>query len=346
MAQKEYSFFKKLQFSIVGLLFFTFLLIGIGEIVTRIVSEKIPVRTHSNKADNDSLFGWVPKANFAITETQRTSADQKYTVNYTTEDYGFRAYGNPKTNKKKILFIGDSYTQAVEVETQEAFYSIIGDSLNAEIFAIGMAGYGNTQEYLLLDKYLDTINPDLVVFQHCENDFIDNNVELEMTSNYKVGLRRPYFKINGEIEYRRPIKKWRSFLEKSRFISLILRKLKYGVISKVVEPAEKLIAEQGTAFPAYAHSIDITEIALKKTKERLNGIESIIFSSSTFEPQLSDFREIATKAGFAFYDESAQKIKKIKKKEVVTSIDTYHWVAAGHKVVAEELLPRIKQHLN
>ena len=105
MAQKEYSFFKKLQFTIVGLLFFTILLIGIGEIGTRIFSEKIPFRTHSNKADNDPTLGWIPKPNFSISENRKTSANEKYTVDYTTVDNGFRAYGNPKTSKKKYFLL-------------------------------------------------------------------------------------------------------------------------------------------------------------------------------------------------------------------------------------------------
>lgn len=80
----------------------------------------------------------------------------------------------------RILTMGDSYTVAFEVAYEETFTSQIGEILNAQFeFPIqsinaGVRGYGTDQSYLYFRERGFRLAPDLVVFVHSDNDFIDN----------------------------------------------------------------------------------------------------------------------------------------------------------------------------
>jgi len=105
-----------------------------------------------------------------------------------------------------VLFIGDSYTHAVEVSRTKTYYEILATYLPFECFAYGAAGYGTLQEYLLLEKYMNIIDPDNIILQLCSNDIIDNYSAMEKISTYKVGKKRPYLNKYGDIIYETPLK--------------------------------------------------------------------------------------------------------------------------------------------
>ena len=69
-------------------------------------------------------------------------------------------------------------------------------------------GYGTMQEYLAMEQWVDKINPDLLVLEVCNNDFIDNSPEMERLAVYKVSERRPYLNADGNVFYERPISQW------------------------------------------------------------------------------------------------------------------------------------------
>jgi alkylation response protein AidB-like acyl-CoA dehydrogenase len=56
-------------------------------------------------------------------------------------------------------------------------------SLAVQVY--GGHGYGTLQEYLVIDKYIDEIKPDLILLQVCSNDFTNNlENEAKSSSNY------------------------------------------------------------------------------------------------------------------------------------------------------------------
>ncbi|OGW74633.1 MAG: hypothetical protein A2Z72_06215 [Omnitrophica bacterium RBG_13_46_9] len=117
---------------------------------------------------------------------------------------GKKVFGDTKSVKYKIFVVGDSVTNGYGVEEKNMYYSIIGKELDAEIFVYGGRGYGTLQEYMVIDRYFDEINPDLVILQTYGNDFINNLWELETASFFNKNLMiRPYL-INGKFEYRFP----------------------------------------------------------------------------------------------------------------------------------------------
>jgi hypothetical protein len=82
------------------------------------------------------------------------------------------------------------------------------------IFAYGGGGYGTLQEYMILDRYVDKINPDMVLWQFCANDLIINSHELESASfSNNNQMKRPYYE-NDQIKWLFP-RQYRGWMDKA-----------------------------------------------------------------------------------------------------------------------------------
>jgi hypothetical protein len=111
------------------------------------------------------------------------------------------------SNRISILFLGDSYTHAHEVSTGKAYYDRF-EELEKEkyaVYAVGVGGYGNLQEYLALETVYPEIRPDVVVWQLGGNDVSNNVYELDNGSIRNNQRPRPYLDLqNGEVIMRNP----------------------------------------------------------------------------------------------------------------------------------------------
>lgn len=135
--------------------------------------------------------------------------DKNWTRNVTVEYFenGFKRWGNVSTNKTKVLIIGDSFTEMNLVNNGEEWYSYLEREFSdKEFFVYGAGGYGSLQEYMILDEYIDKINPDIIIIQFHYNDFLDNVYEFEI-KEYPLSNQayRPYLE-NGKINMRLPLK--------------------------------------------------------------------------------------------------------------------------------------------
>ena len=57
----------------------------------------------------DNEFGWLPCENLALSTYNETFPRKKL------NKHGFRMFGDPESSLVKVLFVGDSYTQAGQV---------------------------------------------------------------------------------------------------------------------------------------------------------------------------------------------------------------------------------------
>jgi hypothetical protein len=96
----------------------------------------------------------------------------------------------------RIAVLGDSYTEAKQVEIDERFSSVVerrladcperGDRA-IEVLNFGVAGYGTTQELLMFESRASRFEPDLVVLAMLTgNDIRNNSLELQ-------GPSKPHF---------------------------------------------------------------------------------------------------------------------------------------------------------
>jgi hypothetical protein len=94
----------------------------------------------------------------------------------------------------RILVLGDSYTEALQVQLEETFTAILEQTLNAhasatrfEVLALGQSGFGTADEYVRYLNYGVDYDPDLVVVAFLTgNDFRNNSklLNLETTGFY------------------------------------------------------------------------------------------------------------------------------------------------------------------
>ncbi|MFN8315846.1 MAG: SGNH/GDSL hydrolase family protein [Chitinophagales bacterium] len=124
----------------------------------------------------DSRYGWnsIPFADVSMHEIER----HYYTV--TTNARGERATDTLpyfKTKKKRIVFLGDSYTFGECVNNNETF-AYVTDSLleDYEVVNLGIHGYGTDQQYLKLINEGLKYKPDIVILGGVSADLPRNNL--------------------------------------------------------------------------------------------------------------------------------------------------------------------------
>lgn len=143
----------------------------------------------------------------------------EYSVVYNTNSIGFRDRDHTikkNPNVFRIVVLGDSFTEALQVPLEQTFPYLLEQKLNSnsniqkeiEIINLGKSGFGTDREYLTL-KYIGfEYNPDLVILAFFRNDVRNNYEEFENTychvyKNGNMSLnKRPFFIVNesGELE--------------------------------------------------------------------------------------------------------------------------------------------------
>ena len=290
----------------------------------------------------DDEYGWVPVSNYAFAGVLRDGAGNPYPVAVSTDERGFRRYGDPgEMRRKKVLFLGDSYTQAMHVSDDKTYFALLADALDIEVFAYGVEGYGTLQEYMALDRFIDEIKPDAVVIQLCPNDIVNNHPDLERDSTLnRMGLRRPYL-MDGRIVYETaaPFPRLREFAARySRFLYVIIKQVDRMHV-RPEESIERVIRARGLEHPLFRQSVDIAGQVLKMIRSRVPPSTAVYaFSSDWGRPFHPEFKRIAREAGIAFIDGNGRALRMAEDRGVATrAADNAHWNNAGHRIVADVL---------
>ena len=328
-----------------------FLVLAVGgEIVTRLVylmPEPVAPDRVIGVMTLDPELGWVATANYLFDGQLVDAGGNAYPANIRSNSAGYRMYGNPQEEgRKKVLFLGDSFTQAMHVSNENTYYGILGRDLDLEVFAFGTEAYGTLQEYMLLDRIIDGIKPDVVVLQFCPNDFINNHyaLELESVSNNN-GLRRPYFQ-DGNIVYRTPsrVAALREFAASySHFLYWILTRIDMvkaaPANASLDDSSEQLIVKEGLSYPYFQESVQITQQLLKKFRDRVPATTPVyIFSSHNAEPYHAQLQRALEGSGMIFIDGTGQAVIDAQKQGITAVAgDHSHWNNAGHQIVADVL---------
>lgn len=89
----------------------------------------------------------------------------------------------------RIAVIGDSFAEALQVELEQTFWSVMERKLaesrqinapQVEVLNFGVSGYGTAQEFEMLRHYVWDYQPDLVMLQFfAANDVVNNSRKLE-----------------------------------------------------------------------------------------------------------------------------------------------------------------------
>jgi hypothetical protein len=131
----------------------------------------------------DPELGWFPKAN----STTVINASRPITAKHNSD--GFRDREYVASTNPAIVFLGDSFVWGYDAEAPERFT----DKLQAKhpewsIYNCGVSGYGNDQEFLLLQRVFDHFKPRVVFLMYgTETDYQEN------AYSFGYGYYKPYF---------------------------------------------------------------------------------------------------------------------------------------------------------
>ena len=161
----------------------------------------------------------------------------------------------------RVLFLGDSFVEAVQVDAQDGVAERLDVALNrdgraTEVINAGVAAYGTGQEYLLLDKEGVRYQPDLVLLLFfVGNDVANNNYKLELwDGSLKLALK-PYFTLEKDGSLRLipgpPPNPPGGFTQRMRDCCVLYNVVETGVMNKLNQdyPRERLEAIGGLRTP-------------------------------------------------------------------------------------------------
>lgn len=258
------------------------------------------------------------------------------------EDFG--------SEKFRIFVVGDSFTDGLTVEQESMYYAVLKKRANASLFVYGGGGYGTFQEYLVIDRYIDQIKPDLVVLQLTSNDFINNYWKLESKSYVNNNqMVRPYYE-NGHTRYRYPRAYGRFRLVSATYSRLFYRLLvqieifSYHLAKRgIIKTVEKDIREKGMEYPPYRRAVAVTDAIIRMIQERIGTTPLVAFSVDG-GLSLKQFERIFRERQIDFVKEIPQAIAKEEAKGAKLRLeDGSHWNEAGHQLAGNTLADSLKR---
>ena len=166
-----------------------------AEVLLRVIDFSGPSRFELGEAFQfDPELGWVPVPNAA---TQQTSGNRTISVRHNS--LGLRERELSDIAPDRFLFLGDSFTYGYDAEANERFSDLLQKALpRYGIVNAGVSGYGTDQQFLLMKRLWNEINPKYVVLTFCVDNDRDDN-----TSSYRYRkYHKPYFVRTGDGEWR------------------------------------------------------------------------------------------------------------------------------------------------
>jgi hypothetical protein len=290
-------------------------------------------------------WGWYATKNYHWIAQVKNSDGTSYETRVTTNDLGFRKYGDPLSTRPKILFLGDSFTAALAASDGAEYFSVAARDLGAEAFAYGAGGFGTLQEAMVLEENLDRIKPDLVVWQYCWNDFINNSYELEAASwESNNGLVRPYF-ADGKVYYAFPsrVPRLRLFaLDHSRFLYFFT--IRMDILMARRPGVEAEIAKRGRALPSFEKSVGVTSELMSRVKRRLGNTPLLTFSVDKRQPYERAFHDLSTVVGIRYTTAPSDAVEIVERTgKVLRNEDREHWNQEANEIAGHALAQEIKE---
>ncbi|MGI8497803.1 MAG: SGNH/GDSL hydrolase family protein [Gemmatimonadaceae bacterium] len=280
----------------------------------------------------DGSRGWVTRPNL-----HKMIPTLHGVASYSTTRDGFRRWGNPANHKTKVFVIGDSYTHAIGVSDGQTYFDWLASRDTAlEVFAYGSSMYGSLQEYLTLDKYMDVIKPDVILWQFCSNDIANNDRAFERASiSNNNAMRRPYYQ-DGHIERHFPYRL--ELVGKSYLLRYF--EVQWRVLRRVRFNEHTLEDTITPAAPLYRDAMQRTSAILGLVKLRAGNVPVVAFEVD--RPRFIDhsYERVARENGILFADSIPERIEASRAAglRVDDAPADFHWTPEGHRIAGEALL--------
>jgi lysophospholipase L1-like esterase len=126
---------------------------------------------------------------------------REFSVEVLRNSLGFHDVEHPFAKPEgtfRIIFLGDSFTEAIQVPLEATFPKIIEKELNrkmafpVETISLGRSGAGTQKSYDILLETGLRFFPDLILMQFLSNDLIDNSPPLKKEEKEQEEYRKKY----------------------------------------------------------------------------------------------------------------------------------------------------------
>ncbi|MBH81805.1 MAG: hypothetical protein CMQ49_14955 [Gammaproteobacteria bacterium] len=288
----------------------------------------------------DASLGWRPIPNFTYQGRRRDSGGARYPVAVTTNEHGFRAWGNPTADRARVLFVGDSFTADLNMSDADAYFGQVADQLDAEVFAVGAGGYGTLQELMLVEAHAPIIAPHILVLQFCANDLANNSFAIESASIVRNQKNlRPYWQ-DGAIIYRLADHHWYKVLYRNfalfRFFDQQLQNIQYRRYGGYRDPAyQPPTRKQRQEADVITEQLFKTLVATTPT-----ATDHLTFATCNLRHrgQTERWTRIANNAGFTPLPQVGLAVDDAAKTDPsVLAADGAHWAPRGHAIAGATL---------
>ena len=155
--------------------------VTVGVFVPKDFAERNKVFYHFFQPD--SALGFRIKAN--LDKYEITWMNGSVSARYDIDEYGFRNK-NRDYSKTRLWFVGDSFTYGEWIERDKTFYGLIETRLNRPVISLGVPAYGFMQYWLLIDRFLNAYQPELVAVCIFANDLMHPLTKSELEDYYRL----------------------------------------------------------------------------------------------------------------------------------------------------------------
>lgn len=162
----------------------------LGEIGVRILA---PQPLQHIQLDDQIYFVNRPFARFTY------SRENEYSIEVTYNAWGFRGpipASNPPVGVIRIVLIGDSQTEGLQVRYEETYGEVLRRNLERlqpnrhfEVINLAVSAYGTHQEVLTLRRYGPRVSPCWVVLGFYPGNDLADNVRLPLVAEDSKGVR-------------------------------------------------------------------------------------------------------------------------------------------------------------
>lgn len=289
----------------------------------------------------DDTFGWT--LNVKANPERRTNRCGEEIV-YAPPDSPLIVRSSTNPTGETVLFLGDSYTHAHEVSSGRAYYDFFENESAGRysVFAVGVGGYGNLQEFMALERVFDQIRPYVVIWQLSGNDVENNVYEFEKASFGNNNQRpRPYLDLeSGKVEVKNPGFFLLEYSDLFRYLFqkflIIDHKFELGLVSKL----KNSLYPKGTRrLELQKQGLEVLNRLLKKARTKFPQVRFYGFSvGGGYE---DEFKKIFVQNGAGYFPDFFKTVNQVANTDC-RPLDA-HWNHLGNHVAGTALLRRFEQ---
>ncbi|PZV24205.1 MAG: G-D-S-L family lipolytic protein [Snowella sp.] len=151
-------------------------------------------------------------------------------------------------NSYRIAVIGDSFSEAIQVNAEETFWSAIAQQLpscpalqgkKVEVINFGVGDYGTAQELMTLKHHVWKYSPDLVLLEiFTGNDIVNNSQALSPADRFSPFLKKE----NGKFKMDLSFKETETYRRRDSFVRrFVFSVINHSRLLQVINEAKRVM---------------------------------------------------------------------------------------------------------